>query len=365
MSTKIGFNNFKAFGSQMQYFTKKPITLVYGPNSMGKSSLIRALLFRKYLKTARWHHSEFTYKYEESNNFISTLFSKAEEGRNIKTNIFGDLYDIGNFGSMVHKQDENKKINFNITYENINDIQKYIYAYGYLSGSLTGIQDVIGLDLLQKELNILKMHLELKYKYKENDDKRDITEALKNVFFKSLHINQKDIFEDSKLKLLNNFIGHIQSQLSIQSLKIKTSVNKNLLQEHEVFIDNILLFSCKEKEVEYFSRIFEAKLYTNDNIFEKVFFKPDEQKLKEEYIFNDIKVNGIAKYQYPNFFDIESNYMKYLEVFLGMLIEKLFLQNNDFENVYIGPIRSIPSRRDLIGIAKKNQTSKKKTKAYK
>lgn len=42
MSNQIGFNNFKAFGSKMQYFSQKPITLIYGPNSVGKSSLIRA-----------------------------------------------------------------------------------------------------------------------------------------------------------------------------------------------------------------------------------------------------------------------------------------------------------------------------------
>jgi AAA15 family ATPase/GTPase len=45
MSNQIGFNNFKAFGPQMQYFTKKPITLVYGPNSVGKSSLLHSQIY--------------------------------------------------------------------------------------------------------------------------------------------------------------------------------------------------------------------------------------------------------------------------------------------------------------------------------
>jgi len=35
---KVGFNNFKAFGENLQKFSDKPITLVYGPNSSGKSS---------------------------------------------------------------------------------------------------------------------------------------------------------------------------------------------------------------------------------------------------------------------------------------------------------------------------------------
>ena len=47
---KIGFNNFKAFGSKMQYFSKKPITLVYGPNSIGKSSFLHSQLYLEYLR---------------------------------------------------------------------------------------------------------------------------------------------------------------------------------------------------------------------------------------------------------------------------------------------------------------------------
>jgi|GEM_PF-3271765 purine NTPase involved in DNA repair, rad50 len=35
---KVGFNNLKAFGENLQKFLDKPIALVYGPNSSGKSS---------------------------------------------------------------------------------------------------------------------------------------------------------------------------------------------------------------------------------------------------------------------------------------------------------------------------------------
>ena len=39
----ISIGNFKAFGEQ-QKFTQKPIALLVGPNSSGKSSLIHALV---------------------------------------------------------------------------------------------------------------------------------------------------------------------------------------------------------------------------------------------------------------------------------------------------------------------------------
>ena len=42
---KIGFNNFKPFGEKLQKFPKKPITLIYGPNSIGKSSFIHMMAY--------------------------------------------------------------------------------------------------------------------------------------------------------------------------------------------------------------------------------------------------------------------------------------------------------------------------------
>ena len=43
----IGLKNFKAFGDTMQTFSNKPITLIYGPNSVGKSSILHALMYAK------------------------------------------------------------------------------------------------------------------------------------------------------------------------------------------------------------------------------------------------------------------------------------------------------------------------------
>ena len=47
MLTRFGLRNFKAFGNEMQYADLAPITLIYGPNSSGKSSIIQALLMLK------------------------------------------------------------------------------------------------------------------------------------------------------------------------------------------------------------------------------------------------------------------------------------------------------------------------------
>ena len=48
---KIGVENFKAFGA-LQRVRLKPITLLYGKNSSGKSSFIHSLLYLKSIKSS-------------------------------------------------------------------------------------------------------------------------------------------------------------------------------------------------------------------------------------------------------------------------------------------------------------------------
>ena len=47
MLTEVGIRNFKAFGDDVQSAPMSRITLLYGPNSGGKSSVIQALLLLK------------------------------------------------------------------------------------------------------------------------------------------------------------------------------------------------------------------------------------------------------------------------------------------------------------------------------
>ena len=54
MLTGIGLRNFKAFGDEMQEAPLSKITLIYGPNSGGKSSVIQALLLLKQSLKARY-----------------------------------------------------------------------------------------------------------------------------------------------------------------------------------------------------------------------------------------------------------------------------------------------------------------------
>jgi len=57
MIQELTIRNFKAIGAE-QRIPLRPITLLFGPNSSGKSTVIHALLLLKHiLATASWTHS--------------------------------------------------------------------------------------------------------------------------------------------------------------------------------------------------------------------------------------------------------------------------------------------------------------------
>ena len=84
MLTKLGLRNFKAFGDEMQYADLAPITLIYGPNSGGKSSIIQALLMLKQSSEA------------------------AERRVAMKLVPRGDYVDLGSVEAFIHNHDTNR-----------------------------------------------------------------------------------------------------------------------------------------------------------------------------------------------------------------------------------------------------------------
>lgn len=82
---KFGFNNFKAFGKKIQTFSKKPITLIYGPNSVGKSSVIHVVAYLKSL--------------QDNSRIDVQSISK-----------FGDEIDIGGIEQFIHKRNKDNVI---------------------------------------------------------------------------------------------------------------------------------------------------------------------------------------------------------------------------------------------------------------
>ena len=95
MLTGIGLRNFKAFGERMQELPLSKITLIYGPNSGGKSSIIHALLLLKQSLNDGYQNRD----------------------KNLVPN--GDLVDLGSWQSLIYKHDTDRDVCMDIKYRNL------------------------------------------------------------------------------------------------------------------------------------------------------------------------------------------------------------------------------------------------------
>ena len=97
MLTGIGLRNFKAFGDEMQEALLSKITLIYGPNSGGKSSIIQSLmLLKQSLDSPR-----VGYRRE--------LMVRGDTSR-------GDV-DLGGFPTLIHRHDITQRLDMKVGFD--------------------------------------------------------------------------------------------------------------------------------------------------------------------------------------------------------------------------------------------------------
>lgn len=103
MFKKISVSNFKAIGSPIE-LEIKPITLLFGPNSSGKSSIFQSLLY--------------AFEVYKHNNLDPVHTAKG-----------GSAVDLGGFKNMVHNHDINNSIEYIFTldeaYESLPDSEEF------------------------------------------------------------------------------------------------------------------------------------------------------------------------------------------------------------------------------------------------
>ena len=92
----LGFNNFKPFAKEIQSFSKKPITLIYGPNSIGKSSFIHMSAYSRYMQ-------------------------KTKNLDLVNTDMFGDNINLGGFSKFIHKRDRNNTLTLEYEFEDCSE----------------------------------------------------------------------------------------------------------------------------------------------------------------------------------------------------------------------------------------------------
>ena len=93
MLIELGLRNFKAFGDVEQRAPMSKITLIYGPNSGGKSSIVQAILMLKQSAL-------------EAGN-ASTIWGLVTRG---------EYVDLGSYAALLHNHDQEKPLGINFTY---------------------------------------------------------------------------------------------------------------------------------------------------------------------------------------------------------------------------------------------------------
>ena len=93
--TEIRLENFQGIGS-LQTIPLRPLTLIYGANSTGKSSLIRALLLAK-----------------------QSLGKNGSREEDLQFEFVGSDVDLGGFDNVVHKHNRRNQIRIGLTLDNV------------------------------------------------------------------------------------------------------------------------------------------------------------------------------------------------------------------------------------------------------
>ncbi len=241
---KVGFNNFKPFGKKMQNYSKKPITLVYGPNSIGKSSFIHINAYIRYIL--------------ESQKLDLT-----------STSMFGDEINLGGFGKFIHKRDKEKilKINFEIE-----DCKEAIIEYLNIEEYDPFIIETLSLYNLDDIENIIKSSEEHIFKKLEKIDIKNFKEIKDSKYYKSFEKNTSN-----KLKTNSEFISKLLVPIFIK--KAKKDFHK------EIFLKHIFdKYELKGEELKYFINIVYS--YIREIIEENKYLN----QIKKEKIFLNIIV---------------------------------------------------------------------------
>lgn len=227
-NTKLGFNNFKAFGPKMQYFSKKPITLIYGPNSVGKSSLLHSQLISAYYFQSEGNHYNFN-----------------------KNSFAGDELDLGGFDRFIHKHDTSESI----TYEYVSNEEKDIlWAFN--------IAELSGLEILEEYLNIDYINEKFESEYKQT-----------GIKFKYIFEGLVSVAKFSLESMHNKFTD--ENELNIDREKSHESSFKNyeeaLCEYYHDSIDNI-----SKEQMDMFNKIYveaEDEFLETKNPFETLMFE--------------------------------------------------------------------------------------------
>ncbi len=243
MSHKISFNNFKSFGPQLQTFSKKPLTLIYGKNGSGKSSLIHFLAYMNFIKIFR--------KYDV--NEID----------------FGDTISLGGFKNFVHKKQKENEIIIKV---DIGKKSQRIIHIGWCDDKVS-VKKIVYLFENQKFLEVNNINY---------------------ILFLDSKIYEKDFF---KLQ---------QKKVDLESLGIKFEDGKYIMETNQEYdVEKIL--NTIEKKPKFYSLEDEMAYYEGESYVAEVKAEAEAEMfqhgLSYKVLINRIKDKATKLYKKINTFE--------------------------------------------------------------
>lgn len=216
MIKEFSIKNFKGFKNPAE-LTFAPLTLIYGPNSAGKSSIIHALML------------------------LQQSLAKPTKTTGLLSN--GDMIDLGSYLTMVNKHNTELNIEFNIKYEPIK----------YKLNAIDELQSSFG----------SKNHREhtFVYSFYKNDDQNKSFSYLSRVDFQVKNIDPKKMGENLlELSFTSRLNGRKNYSLqdALQACQKFSYSSKEFAQLHTTYISRKISFLSSEKDKDKFNkRIFD------------------------------------------------------------------------------------------------------------
>lgn len=335
MFTEIGIENFKAFG-KMQRMPLKPITLLYGPNSSGKSSLIQSLLL-------------FKQTLEESKNDEVPLLSR------------GNLVDLGDYSEFIHKHDDKKEFKMSFSFNFIWDpnidldmcwdsrpVRKdevMTLEFTFLKDKKTGdviVKSIRLFYLRNPEPLLVYKNILLYPKFARRIDKRD--GASKTfLFLESINFNSEFIRVN-----WNNIAKNYRDIFSRDLNTLKSDIaDEETDAEHTKEYRKIL------KHLEKIKRSFEKKSFED---FANIGMPPNDRIIKLSKCF-PLGLTGRGTNFYSTYCNTSSGLLDYESSFgreafnytdivpIDFIVQITNLLNQYLNKIcYIGPLRAFPER---------------------
>lgn len=355
---EIQLTNFKSF-SNTASFPIKPITLIFGPNSSGKSSFIQSLLM---LKQSTSYH------------------------KNRQLNTFGPYINLGGFKNFVFEHDIKNELSLSFSLStavgkdpNIPDTEKSAFYRFFLKQIRKGSEIPEQLRLL---LKVIEQFNEIRFSMTFYSDENGTKTLLKNMAI-FLGENEKPLFvyafsEDNVVLIRTgdpdgkhhiNFEHPFWEEYWRVSLK---EDNKKLIDDVKDIFDNPEIIE-DFNDFELFEKI-RSEEFENSELSEYDFFKADIEKIKNDFLFAENNLKGfeqalqllkiIHKYDfYLHYFNIKGfkingfsltesiNWNQDKKIFgrpeiLFITITQMIANYvNDIS--YLGPLRQIPSNHYL------------------